>query len=112
MVNHIASNTSLTITPAYRGATSDFVIISKTEDFKVKQSDWNLDKCDGTGPSGYNLNLAKMQMFYIDYSWYGAGSIRYGFRGPDGNVFYCHKSPNNNVKSSLYMSLLNLSIKQ
>ena len=107
-VTDIASNTSLTITPAYRGATSDFVIISKTEDFKVKQSDWNLDKCDGTGPSGYNLNLAKMQMFYIDYSWYGAGSIRYGFRGADGNVFYCHKSPNNNVNTESFMRSGNL----
>ena len=107
-VTDIASNTSLTITPSYRGATSDFVIISKTQDFKVKQSDWNLDKCDGTGPSGYNINLAKMQMFYIDYSWYGAGAIRYGFRGPGGDVFYCHKIPNNNVNEESFMRSGNL----
>jgi len=104
----IASDTSLTITPSYRGATSDFVIISKTQDFKVKQSDWNLDKCDGTGPSGYNIDLAKMQMFYIDYSWYGAGAIRYGFRGPSGDVFYCHKTPNNNVNQESFMRSGNL----
>ena len=107
-VTDIASNTSLTITPAYRGATSTFVIISKTQDFKIKQSDWNLDKCDGTGPSGYNINLAKMQMFYIDYSWYGAGAIRYGFRGPGGDVFYCHKTPNNNVNEESFMRSGNL----
>ena len=107
-MSDIASDTSLTITPAYRGATSDFVIISKTQDFKVKQSDWNLDKCDGTGPSGYNINLAKMQMFYIDYSWYGAGAIRYGFRGPSGDIFYCHKTPNNNVNQESFMRSGNL----
>ena len=107
-VSDIASDTSLTITPAYRGATSDFVIISKTQDFKVKQSDWNLDKCDGTGPSGYNIDLAKMQMFYIDYSWYGAGAIRYGFRGPSGDIFYCHKTPNNNVNQESFMRSGNL----
>jgi hypothetical protein len=107
-VTDIASNTSLTISPAYRGATSDFVIISKTQDFKVKQSDWNLDKCDGTGPSSYTIDLAKMQMFYIDYSWYGAGAIRYGFRGPDGDVFYCHKTPNNNVNQESFMRSGNL----
>ena len=104
----IASDTSLTITPSYRGATSSFVIISLTQDFKTPQSEWNLDKCDGTGPSRYNIDLTKMQMFYIDYSWYGAGAIRYGFRGVDGNVFYCHKTINNNVNNESFMRSGNL----
>ena len=104
----IASDTSMTISPAYRGATASYVIISKTQDFKIPQSQWNIDKCDGTGPSGYNIDLTKMQMFYIDYSWYGAGFIRWGFRGPDGNVIYCHKAPNNNVNTEAYMRSGNL----
>ena len=104
----IASDTSMTISPAYRGATADYVIISKTQDFKIPQSQWNIDKCDGTGPSGYNIDLAKMQMFYIDYSWYGAGFIRWGFRGPTGDVIYCHKLINNNVNTEAYMRSGNL----
>ena len=104
----IASDTSMTISPAYRGATADYVIISKTQDTKIPQSQWNLDKCDGTGPSGYNIDLAKMQMFYIDYSWYGAGFIRWGFRGPTGDVIYCHKLINNNVNTEAYMRSGNL----
>lgn len=104
----IASDTSMTISPAYRGATASFVIISKTIDTKYPQSSWNIDKCDGTGPSGYNIDLAKMQMFYIDYSWYGAGFIRWGFRGPTGDVIYCHKLPNNNVNTEAYMRSGNL----
>ena len=104
----IASDTSMTISPAYRGATADYVIISKTQDFKIPQSQWNIDKCDGTGPSGYNIDLAKMQMFYIDYSWYGAGFIRWGFRGPTGDVIYCHKQANNNVNTEAYMRSGNL----
>ena len=104
----IASDTSMTISPAYRGATADYVIISKTQDAKYPQSSWNIDKCDGTGPSGYNIDLAKMQMFYIDYSWYGAGFIRWGFRGPTGDVIYCHKLPNNNVNTEAYMCSGNL----
>jgi len=98
----------MTISPAYRGATADYVIISKTQDTKYPQSSWNIDKCDGTGPSGYNIDLAKMQMFYIDYSWYGAGFIRWGFRGPTGDVIYCHKIPNNNVNTEAYMRSGNL----
>ena len=104
----IASDTLITISPAYRGATSDYVIISKTVDTKYPQSSWNIDKCDGTGPSGYNIDLTKMQMFYMDYSWYGAGFIRWGFRGPDGNVFYVHKVVNNNVNTEAYMRSGNL----
>ena len=104
----IASDTSMTISPSYRGSTSQFAIISKTQDLKIPQSQWNIDKCDGTGPSGYNIDLTKMQMFYIDYSWYGAGFIRWGFRGPDGNVIYCHKMINNNVNTEAYMRSGNL----
>jgi hypothetical protein len=104
----IASDTLMTISPAYRGATSDYVIISETVDTKYPQSTWNIDKCDGTGPSGYNIDLTRMQMFYMDYSWYGAGFIRWGFRGPDGNVFYVHKVVNNNVNTEAYMRSGNL----
>lgn len=104
----IASDTSMTISPSYRGATADYVVISRTVDTRIPQSQWNIDKCDGTGPSGFNLDLTKMQMFYIDYSWYGAGFIRWGFRGPTGDIIYCHKSPNNNVNTEAYMRSGNL----
>jgi hypothetical protein len=104
----IASDTLMTISPAYRGTTADYVIISETQDIKYPQSTWNIDKCDGTGPSGYNIDLTKMQMFYIDYSWYGAGFIRWGFRGPTGDVIYCHKVINNNVNTEAYMRSGNL----
>lgn len=104
----IASDTSLTVSPAYRGATSTMVIASKTVDTHYKQSEWNIDKMDGTGPSGYNANFTKMQMFYIDYSWYGAGAVRFGMRGTDGEIKYCHKIINNNINSEAYMRSGNL----
>ncbi len=104
----IASDTSMTISPSYRGASSDFVIYSKTVDTKIPQSQWNIDKCDGTGPSGFNIDTSKMQMWYIDYSWYGAGFIRWGVRGPTGDVIYCHKLINNNVNTEAYMRSGNL----
>jgi hypothetical protein len=104
----IASDTALTITPGYRGASASYVIVSRTVDTKIPQSTWNLDKCDGTGPSGFNLDLTKMQMFYIDYSWYGAGFARWGFRALNGDVIYVHKLPNNNVNTEAYMRSGNL----
>ena len=107
-VQTIASDTSMTITPSYRGATANYAIVSKTVDTKIPQSQWNLDPCDGTGPSGYNLDLSKMQMFYIDYSWYGAGFVRWGIRASDGDVTYVHKQPNNNINYEAYMRSGNL----
>ena len=104
----IASDTSMTIYPAYRGTTATNVIVSKTVDTKIPQSQWNIDALDGNGPSGYNLDLTKMQMFYIDYSWYGAGAVRWGFRGPKGNIVYCHKLENNNQNAMAYMRSGNL----
>jgi hypothetical protein len=58
---------------------------------------------DGTGTSGYNLDLSKMQMFYIDYSWYGAGAIRFGFKNNRGEITYCDRIANNNVNTEAYM---------
>jgi hypothetical protein len=110
----IASDTSMTISPEYRGASYDATaspnggyIISTTIDTKYARSTW-FDPMDGTGPSGYNLDLSRMQMFYIDYSWYGAGSIRWGFRGKDGAVTYCHQVQNNNVQYEAFMRSGNL----
>ena len=107
-VQSIESDTSMTITPSYRGSTTQFAIVSKTVDTKIPQSQWNIDKMDGTGPSGMVLDLAKMQMFYVDYSWYGAGYVRWGMRGRDGNVTYVHKMPNNNINNEAYMRSGNL----
>lgn len=104
----ISSDTTMTINPAYRGVTLSNVIISKTIDTRTPQSQWNLDRMDGTGPSGFTVDLSKMQMYYMDYSWYGAGFIRWGFRTGDGNVIYCHKQINNNVNQEAYMRSGNL----
>ena len=108
-VTSITSDTSFKIQPAYRG-TSNLAkgIISKTVDQRIPQSQWNMDKCDGTGPSGFNIDPGKMNMYYIDYSWYGAGFIRFGFRQADGTIVYCHKIINNNVNTEAYMRSGNL----
>jgi hypothetical protein len=107
----IFSDTLMTISPPYRGSTlagQNAALVSKTIDTRTPQSLWNIDKCDGTGPSGVTLDLTKMQMFYLDYSWYGAGTIRYGFRNTKGDVFYCHRFVNVNQNTEAYMRSGNL----
>lgn len=104
----IASDTSMTINPPYRGPNADFVIASKVVETRIPQSSWNIDKLDGTGPSGLTLDLTKMQMWFVDYAWYGAGTIRWGLRATDGTIVYVHKLANNNVNSEAYMRSGNL----
>jgi hypothetical protein len=96
------------IVPEYKGTTlASGVIVSKTIDYKIPQAQWE-DPCDGTGPSGYNIDLTRMQMFYIDYSWYGAGTVRYGMRATNGQVTYFTQIQNNNVQTEAFMRSGNL----
>jgi hypothetical protein len=102
----VPTDTSLSISPEYRGTTitsPSYALISKTVDTRIPQSQWNLDKCNGTGPSGYNIDLTRMQMLYMDYSWYGAGVIRWGVRATNGQVIYCHQQQNNNSQFEAYL---------
>jgi len=107
-VDGIISDTQLIIFPDYRGPSAVNVPITKTVESEWDQEQWNLDRMDGSGKSGYTLDVTKMQMFYMDYSWYGAGFIRWGFRSLDGNVNYVHKIPNNNQNTEAYMRSGNL----
>ncbi|NBS89734.1 hypothetical protein EBS67_06995 [bacterium] len=109
LVSNISTDTAMNIYPEYRGTTIVARgILSKTLEVRVPQSQWNIDKADGTGYSGFTLDLSKMQMFYIDYSWYGAGAIRFGFKNNRGEVMYVHRMVNNNVNTEAYMRSGNL----
>lgn len=108
LVVKIIDDNNLRISPYYRGPTIENIIINKTEETRTRQSDFNLDKIDGTGPSGYTVDLNKMQMVFIDYSWYGAGKVRYGIRSNKGKIIYFHELYNNNVNDKAYMRSGNL----
>lgn len=109
IVNQVFSDTKLAITPKYRPANSATnVKLLKTQELRIKQKDFNLDQLDGTGPSGYVLDLNRMQMIFIDYSWYGAGKIRYGIRTVSGEIIYFHQIENNNTNTEAYMRSGNL----
>jgi hypothetical protein len=97
-LSSVGTTTVHSLTPAKSG-----IIVTKTVDTKTPQEDWSVDPCDGTGVTGYNLDLSRIQMAYIDYSWYGAGKIRYGFKTTDGQVQYVHEYVHNN---NLYESYL------
>ena len=110
-VTKVDSNTTLYVTPDYRGITAAGIRSQKVTELRIPQSKWNLDKADGTGPSGYNWDFNTMQMIGIEWSWYGAGFAHFMVRGPDGNWLYIHRIKNNNVNDEAYMRSSNLPVR-
>lgn len=107
-VTAVDSDTSIHISPSYRGTTRSKIIMSKVRDLKVPQSQWNIDKCDGNGVTGFKLDIHRQQMAYMDYSWYGAGKVRFGFKDQDGIVTYVHEFIHNNHENEAYLRSGNL----
>ena len=111
-VTSIASQTSMTISPDWRGANSiTGAKICITQDFVVPQSEWNIDQVDGTGPSGYDILPWRMQMLGIQYSWYAVGFIEFMIRGGDGRFIFLHKMRHSNVTTEAYMRTANLPVR-
>jgi hypothetical protein len=74
------------------------------------QENWNLDKMDGTGPSGITLDFSKSQIFIIDFEWLGVGRVRCGFN-INGITYYCHQFLNANNINGTYITNPNLPIR-
>jgi len=112
LITEIDNNTRLYMNPDYRGVTTvSNVKAALTKEILIPQSQWNIDKADGTGKSGYNTDITKMQMMGFQYSWYGAGFIDWMFRGPDGNFVFLHRLKNNNRNNEAFMRSGNLPVR-
>lgn len=79
-------------------------------DTAVNQASWNLDKLNGTGPSGLTLDTSKAQIFWIDLQWLGVGRVRMGFV-INGVLIYCHQFLNANALATVYMTTANLPVR-
>lgn len=79
-------------------------------DIQIDQANWNLDKLDGTGPSGITFDDSKAQIFMIDFLWLGTGQIRYSLQ-IDGKSIPIHEINNANVLGLVYMSTPTLPVR-
>ena len=80
------------------GTTLYVVIRSSTTgsivETKVAQADWSTDTVDGLGWSGHTLDITKINVWWIDYQWLGAGRVRFGIFEPSGARLVCHEFEN------------------
>lgn len=83
-----------------------FVVRTSTSgspvDTRYPRAAWNLDKLDGSGPSGLTLNPLAAQLLVIDFIWLGLGDVRFGFY-IDGQVVYCLSVPAANISGLVFM---------
>jgi hypothetical protein len=79
-------------------------------DLTFTQSHWNKDKCDGSGQSGFNLDVTKSQLLFFDYQWLGVGRLRCGFVH-DGENVIAHEVYHSNNLSTVYWSNPSLPIR-
>jgi hypothetical protein len=77
---------------------------------RVTQDNWNVDKCDGTGASEFDLDITKTQLFFTDFQWLGVGRVRCGFVH-NGVFVVAHEFYNSNIKDEVYMSTPNLPVR-
>jgi len=70
---------------------------------KVPSNLWNGDRLDGSGLSGYTLDVTKINVWWMDFQWLGAGRVRFGIFSPEGARVVCHTFQNAGNRALPYM---------
>lgn len=104
------------------GTTNYFVLRTNTSstivETRVPQSEWNIDKFDGTGYSSQSnaeehtsgIDVSKTNIFWMDVEWLGVGDVRCGFV-VDGKMVIAHIFHNDNRNVVPYMTTASLPIR-
>ena len=74
------------------GLTPQVAILSGTSlgNQIIDQTNWNIDKLNGTGASGATFDVTKIQFLAIDFQALYSGDVRIGF-SINGTVIYVHQ---------------------
>jgi hypothetical protein len=80
---------------------------SASDTNRVASANWNVDKMDGTGPSGITLDMTKAQVIMFDIAWLGVSRVRCYFV-VNGIPYICHQFLNANILAVPYMRHANL----
>lgn len=75
---------------------------------RTPSTSFNGDPVNGTGLSGVALDVTKMNIFWFDFQWLGAGRVRFGIFAPSGERITVHTLKNANTYSTVYMKTATL----
>jgi hypothetical protein len=77
---------------------------------RVAQANWNIDKLNGSGPSGLTLDSSKAQILYMDVEWLGLGTVRTGFI-INGQFIPVHNFNHANLITTTYITTASLPLR-
>jgi hypothetical protein len=80
---------------------SSSVVPGQITEARVLRASWNVDRLDGSGPSGYTIDVGKMQLFWLDMEWLGVGDVRMGVV-VEGKLVVAHVFKHNNALAAAY----------
>lgn len=63
---------------------------------RVARADWNVDRLDGTGPSGITADPEAIQYMVIEYEWSGHGQVEFKFV-INNNAYPVHQFDHGNL---------------
>ena len=77
----------------------------------VNQMNWNDNILDNSTGSDFVLDITKLNIYWMDFEWLGAGSVRLGVVTPDGRRITCHQFTNTNSVTNPYMRTATLPLR-
>ena len=86
------------------------LVTGTTTSTRTAQSQWNIDKLDGSGPSGITLDITKAQILFMDIEWLGLGTVRTGFV-INGQFVPCHYFHHANIITTPYITTASLPVR-
>jgi hypothetical protein len=108
MTGVFASGSSWTAKLVRRTSTSGSPV--EEEVTRLGVNGWNIDKFDGTGPSGITIDFTKTQIMFIGAQWLGVGRVIMGF-DIDGRLWPAHQFLHANVLTLPYTQIFNLPVR-
>lgn len=79
------------------------------DEIRIPQSEWNIDKLDGSGPSGIVLDLTKAYQYYININW-PFGKVEFGIYSSSHGRVKCHQDINDGIFTFPYVKSSSLPI--
>lgn len=93
----------------FNGATFGIFHRLNSIDTHIPQTSWNVDKCDGTGTSGFAWNTSKGSPLMVKYPYLGHGNISFWILNSETSVWIlCHVIKYSNLSSLPQLSNPNL----
>ena len=67
-----------------------YVVVRTDAGGTIQETRWGLDQWNGDSNNINQLDFTRIQMFWVEYAWYGAGATRFGF-WIDGEPVIAHQ---------------------